>query len=246
MRSNSLPKLEQSPLSNTSRTGQRDARRGKCYETDLGNLFVDIANWTSNIKPIIRELLPFISKPTGTFTSTDIKSVTVNTNIEPLSSGGPPKTDLVLSLHLCKGEVLKYRFSCKQSTKLQVSFHEYPAEDFCCVLSITDPHIRQLIHQHQDDGSAKNFSVDQRRQLNSALADKLDILAEWVILGKHHLGIAEKDQIVDLVICNDHIRTVDQYKVRLKKSRAGFGTGFNWTRQSRGMGRTIQLKGPVI
>ena len=111
---------------------------------------------------------------------------------------------------------------------------------------------QNLLKKHETDGSARFFTPQEKQSLTKyfGLGSNRRVLTEWAILGRGHIGQVSQHQIADYVICNDQLRTIDDYINKLneklkKRPDTGFGTGFSWTRQSRGTGKTIQLKGPV-
>lgn len=231
-------------MKNNFKSGQFNSNFGHQYELELESKLGKLKNWKKNPSLLVGEILIAESlKPTS------ITNVYTTTKIKPLSSGGPPKTDLLLTITLQKGIVRKICFSCKRSKAKgrRVTFHEYPATDFISVLKLNDK-IANLIKRHQKDGNGRNIQGRKREYLINTLSNPVikKTLAEWVILGKHHVGTKQDDQIVDYVICNERLKTFQQYEIELNKSRAGFGTGFSWTYQSKGKGKTIQLKGPVL
>ncbi|GEM_PF-5176334 len=224
-------------MSNTSVSGRSDSHRGLKYEETLRDEF---DKFRSSNHSAVNNLFHFLN-----INKTDISRINSTTNIPPLSSGGSAKTDLILNIKFNNGAQKKIKISAKQSTKNQVSFHEYPAKTFIDVLGIQDSRTIDLFYKHQNEGSAKNFLPTEKEHFKRSLEPKKLILWEWALLGKHHTGTSE-DQIVNTIICNDKPFSFEDYKRFLMGKKSGFGTGFAWTRQSRGTGKTIQLKGPVL
>jgi hypothetical protein len=229
-------------MKNNFQSGQLNSNAGYKYEVDLGSQLGNLQNWKKP-SPLIQEILL-----AENLIPSLITAVSSSTVIKRLSSRGPAKTDLVVTISTQNGNVKKICFSCKQSKAKQVSFHEHSADDFISVLKLNDKTAENLIRQHQKDGNKENIRGRKREYLTEKLSNPIikKILAEWVILGKHHLGTKQDDQIVDYVICNDRLKTFGQYESKLNKSKAIFGTGFSWTHASGSRGKKIQLKGPVL
>ena len=228
-------------MRNTPASGKRANTKGHKNQDFYKDFFSCLDNWKGQ-DPLVGQILTAVD-----LKSNQIESVSATTAVEALSSGGAPKTDLILTLNLIDKSVMKIRFSCKISSCRSVTFHEYSAAEFIKVLSPLTKKAQDLIVKHQADGSAINFSTAEKEVLRDELKGAKTIkLIEWVILGMHHLGVEAKDQIVDYVICNGTLKTISDYKDELATKQRGFGTGFSWTRQSRGKGKTIQLKGPVL
>ena len=233
-------------MRNTSKSGSAASLRGLNYEAELAYLLNNPNNWKSSI-PLLDQILT-----AENIERFQIIKVSATTDITSLKTGGASKTDLVLTLHLKNGRTRNICFSCKRSTKKMVSFHEYPAEAFIAVLQVVDIAIQNLLKKHETDGSARFFTPLEKQSLTKYFGLGLNrrVLTEWAILGRGHIGQVSQHQIADYVICNDQLRTIDDYIKKLneklkKRPDTGFGTGFSWTRQSRGTGKTIQLKGPV-
>ena len=229
-------------MKNTFESGQLHSNAGYQYEVELKSRLGNLQNWKKP-SPLIQDIL-LAEKLIPSL----ITAVSSSTEIKRLSSGGPAKTDLAITISTQNGNVKKICFSCKQSKAKQVSFHEHSADDFISVLKLNDETAENLIRQHQKDGNKENVRGRNREYLTEKLSNPVikKILAEWVILGKHHVGTKQDDQIVDYVICNDRLKTFGQYESKLNKSKAGFGTGFGWTYPSGSRGKKIQLKGPVL
>lgn len=225
---------------NNRTTGSTRSIRGSKYERQLSEVF---SNWPQIKHPVIENFLIYL-KNFKNIVESDIKSMKATTQVTSLPSGGPPKTDIILKVFLKNKSILSLNISCKKTSAKSVTFHEYSADDFINVLNIKEERLKQLIYKHQEDGSAKFFSDEEKEYFKQTIQKYKIKLWEWVILGKH--GSAEKDHIVDIIITNDKVYLFQDFVNFLSHKKNGFNTGLSWTRQSRGKSRTIQLKGPVL
>jgi cyanate lyase len=223
-------------MGNTALTGRSNSHKGLEYQDYLKKEFL---NFKESKSDAVKNLLKYLK-----LTKNEIIKVESYTDVGCLPSGGDPKTDVVVKVFNLKGGVRQLNISAKQSSCPYVSFHEYPASAFIEVLNLTDKKAISIIQKHQTDGSAKNILPADKKHLELILRPKLEILWGWVICGLYHSG--KGDQIANTVVCNDKFYSYSDYKNFLSLSTRGFGTGFSWTRQSRGKEKTIQLKGPVL
>lgn len=223
-------------MKNTLKSGRAKSLRGINYEILLRDEF---NNWKESKHPVLNNLLMYLN-----LDFKEIELITATTKVPLLPSGGSPKTDLILTIKKSSDEILKKSISCKRSSSRVVTFHEYSALDFINILGISGQKTKNLLKKHQRDGSAKNFTIKEKEYLELKLKPLREILWEWVFLGKHHNG--QGSQIVDLLITNDKVHAYEDYRKFLLNKKSGFGTGLHWTYQSKGKGKTIQLKGPVL
>lgn len=225
---------------NDTRSGRDRSNRGINYENELAEVF---CNWPLKEHQALDNLISYIQKNL-LIHKTEIEKMHATTNVPCLPSGGSPKTDIILTITLKDKKEVKFNISCKKTTAKNVTFHEYSASDFVQVLGIREEKLIELLNRHQDDGSTKNFSREEKNYFKETIQKYKTRLWEWVILGKY--GSQDEGHLVNLIITNDNIYVFSDYVSYLETKKSGFNTGLNWTYQSRGKGRTIQLKGPVL
>jgi hypothetical protein len=198
---------------------------------------VEINNWLFEENQIVKNLINYLN-----LSIDDVFSIKAHKNIKLFENRGKPKTDLIVELLTKSGTEHILTISIKKTSKKKSSFHEYSVEDFIKVLQINDNKIIDILYKHQNDGSSKYFTLEERTQLTQFFnQENKKRLYDWVLTGKG--GKGEGTQIANCILKNDKFYSIDDYIKEFLSSNAGFGTGFSWTRQSRGKGRTIQLKG---
>ena len=175
-----------------------------------------------------------------------------------LPSGGTPKTDVLVMVNV-KDEGIKYfPISCKKTSANMVSAHQYPAEAFTKALGITDVKTILSLGRFQSIGSYRKMDREDIEILTKHMKKNVRTLAEWVISGLHG-EYNSRDQIAKYMITYKEekdpnstfdIYTVDEYVDRILDpkyiEKGMFGTPFQWTYASKGKGKSIQLKMPVI
>lgn len=208
---------------------------GVNYETHIKHI---LNNWLFEDHVIIQNLIEFLK-----IDKSQIFSIKSHSDIPLFDNRGKPKTDLVVEVLLSNGTSHQLKVSIKKTKKRKSSFHEYSVEEFIKVLKITNPSVIELLYKHQNDGSAKLMSEDEKNTLRNYFSNPENKLSlyNWVLMG---VGGQGKDlQIANCILKNDKFYSIEDYIKEFLSSDCGFGTGFSWTRQSRGQGRTIQLKG---
>jgi hypothetical protein len=224
---------------NDTRSGRQRSNRGTNYENELAEVFT---KWPNNHQATLN--LEKYLENNLEIKKNIIERMEATTNVPRLPSGGSPKTDIILTVFYKNKNQKKINISCKKTTAKSVSYHEYSANDFIKVLEITEKKLKELLIKHQNDGSANSFTNEERQYFKITIQKYKYRLWEWVILGKH--GSEDVGHLVDIIITNDKVYTFVEFVSYLETKTNGFNTGLNWTYQSRGKGRTIQLKGPVL
>ena len=205
------------------------------YETHIKHI---MNNWLYEEHTVIQNLIQFLS-----IDKSQIFSIKAHSDIPVFDNRGKPKTDLVIDVLLSNGTNHSLKVSIKKTKKRKSSFHEYSVEEFIKVLKITDSSVIELLYKHQNDGSAKLMSEYEKQILRNyfSIPENKLALYNWVLMG---VGGQGKDhQIANCILKNDKFYSIEDYIKEYLSSDCGFGTGFSWTRQSRGQGRPIQLKG---
>lgn len=204
------------------------------YEEHIVN---SLNNWLFEESQIVKNLCTYLK-----IKIKDIFYIKSHKNIPLFENKGKPKTDVFVEVLTHKGVLFTLHISAKKTTRKKSSFHEYSVDDFIKVLDIQEQEIKDILYKHQNDGSGKNFSELEKEKLTLFFnEEKKQILYNWVILGIG--GKGEGIQIANCILKNDVFYSIDDYVKTFLNSNSGFGTGFSWTRQSRGKGKTIQLKG---
>lgn len=186
----------------------------------------------------------------------DIKSISATTDkniIGKLPSGGNPKTDILVEIHLLSGEKKTLTISCKRSGSKKVSVHEYSADSFVEVLDPSNEKLSCLLHEFQKNPSLSSFGEDNGVALTKELSLYKDTLAKWALAGIGGYGKPEVQWASHILTYDNNANTiafhsVDNYIKLLKAAgvRGNFGTLFSWTYPSKKRGSSIQLKCTII
>ena len=168
-----------------------------------------------------------------------------------LPSGGSPKTDVIATITTRSAGEKVFTFSCKRSTKSQVSAHQYSADAFADVLDPSNSDLRDLLRTFQIYGTKSGFPHDAAVALENQLADKLTPLCKWVVGG--YGGGGDEKQLANYVVAfrvdtkTFSVHSTEEYvNMMLANSNGFFGTPFQWTFASGQRGRSIQLKMPML
>ncbi len=168
-----------------------------------------------------------------------------------LPSGGSPKTDVIATVKTRSAGDKVFTFSCKRSSKSQVSAHQYSADAFADVLDQSNSQLRDLLRTFQIYGTKEKFPHDAAVALENLLADKLTPLCKWVVGG--YGGGGDEKQLANYVVAfrvdkkTFSVHSTEEYvNMMLSSSKGAFGTPFSWTFASGQRGRSIQLKMPML
>lgn len=168
-----------------------------------------------------------------------------------LPSGGSPKTDVIACMKCVNGQEKRFTFSCKRSTKNQVSAHQYSADAFADVLDKTNGRLRALLRTFQIYGNKCDMPKEDAIAIEEQLKGKIPLLCKWVVGG--HGGEGSDHQLADYVVsyrADAHvfsIHSTDEYvRLMMASSKGFFGTPFQWTFASGQRGKSIQLKMPML
>lgn len=186
-------------------------------------------------------------------------SATANKDvIGTLPSGGSPKTDVLASITDVFGDETQYTISCKRTSAVAVSVHQYSADTFADVLDRDNVQLRTMLNVFQEHGAIKSrdgtryMTEQQEAELTNELTPLVYKLCEWAIGGKYGDG-DPKTQWANYIVTYDNntsstsVHTVADYCDLLMASdlRGSFGTPFGWTYQGT-RGSNIQLKSKII
>lgn len=183
-----------------------------------------------------------------------ITKIEATTDILHLPSGGNPKTDLLITIHTCSRK-LEIPVSIKQTSCPKVSIAEFPVSKIIQEVGIYSCTLINLMLKHQKDGSAKNFTDDEKNSMRLELEPYKEKFLRWVFTGskektndirnpsylvKFNIGKFEEEGII---VKSVDMYTMDCYIKKTLKSKAGFETGLGWTYATGSKGESIQFKG---
>ena len=178
-----------------------------------------------------------------------VTSIVATSDIPKLPSGGSPKTDVLVTIKNRDGSTQDYTFSCKRSSSNRVSVHEYTAEAFCNVLNPNDYELKMLLNAFQAVGGVRSMETRQAKALEKRLSLYLDKLSRWVLGGVGGEGNPKTQWASHIITVNENsnsygIYSIDDYIVECSENKVEgqFGTPFQWTYPSGGLGKRIQLK----
>ena len=187
-----------------------------------------------------------------------IQKINATDDVKPKTSGGLPKTDIILDLYLSDKNIIQIPISVKQSIVKKVAFAEFDVATIVREIGITDKELIVLLEKHQRDASAKNFSSEEKLLLTEKLKPISKKLVKWVATGcpddSSDLRIPKiiiKFQLIrnTYEINNFDIYTADEYVNHImydfnnSLKKGGFGTGLSWTYATGSKGLKIQFKG---
>lgn len=187
------------------------------------------------------------------FEPKEIKSITADTNIPRLPTGGNAKTDVAAFILLETGNQQLITFSLKDSSNKSVSVHEYTADAFADVLDANNNRLRELLNEFQRAHNARDMAEGTAEELKKELRPYRLALDKWVFSGMGAEGITPIQCAQYLVTKskgsnNVEIHDIDSYcrtQEQLNKGNSGFGTIFQWTYPSKKAGKSIQLKARI-
>lgn len=242
--------------SETMGFGQSKAKLGLHFEQKLVDCLNNTQNlnkWKGKSQLEVGYLYPLYKDILETFDiqQNNITSINATSNIPRLSTGGLPKTDVVVTIATPEGN-FDYTISCKRSTAKSVSVHEYTADAFCNVLNPKDNELRSLLVEFQNAGGVMSMDPSDAHRLTEKLSDYKYDLCKWVIAGIGGEGNPDLQWAKYIVIVDDNtndyrIRTVEEYISEIMNNVNGqLGTPFQWTYPSGGKGKRIQLKCKLI
>lgn len=186
-----------------------------------------------------------------------IKTISSTNKVPKRKNGASSKTDVNIHIVFNNNYTQNIPLSIKQSTKNKVSFAEFDVKTIAHEVNIRNSNLLKLMNKHQMDGSAKNFSAREKKQLSALLIPTSDNLVRWVLTRT----IDEQPQAIEYPInilqfklnkqkelVNFDAYTIDEY-IRITKyakngsiKKSGFGTGLSWTYASGSKGKKIQFK----
>jgi len=165
--------------------------------------------------------------------------------------GGEPKTDVALLIN----SWLKVKATIKATSAKNVTVAEYSADAIIESLDIKDEETIRLLHKHQRDTCAKNFTSQEKVLLKERLFDIKKNMVRWALTGSPSAN-SQDIRVADFSCCfkldkNNKLKNYSLFTtedcVNIIASRtAGFGTGLSWTYATNSKGERIQFKAPVL
>lgn len=240
--------------------GQKLDAKGNSFESRVASILknpINLKKWKNNDKLLegvhysifclVVECLNLKSETTNSIDATSDKAI-----IGLLPTGGPVKTDVLVTVTDNNGSTNYYTISCKRSSENSVSVHQYSADVFADVLDKNNDELRELLNLFQEKGNRRDMGEDNINRLTELMKPHSKALAFWALGGvggagkpetqwaKHILTYDNNDGSVSMHTLNDY------YNLLIESNVKGmFGTLFGWTYQGK-RGTNIQLKCKII
>ena len=151
--------------------------------------------------------------------------------------GGRAKTDVFLQVHFTDGSSKTYTFSCKSTTKSDVTVFQFPPKYCVDILDISESDTEELLNAYVKSGGPNNMPPDKAELLTKRLVPYLDEFNHWVLHGIEKDGSSAL-QRADYIITRYqkdsgeciYIETIDEcIKAQYNWGNTHFGTAFKWT-----------------
>ena len=259
--------LEEKAMSSAGLSnGVQGDRRGRAFERHVvntmkhkGNLIRLKVGTTSNESGYSFALFKLITEAAGVNPS-QIEAIDATNAIPSLPSGGPGKTDVVVSYQKNDGTVEKQKISCKRTLNNKVSVNQYSANEIIRILELDEKtDAARAIRMYEECGSGKalkdKYGTDGleyvKKSIESGLnKNQLYTLTKWVVSG---YGAKSSPDIncADFILikkgvghnCTCRIYGVEEYvNMLLDEEPLQMGTPFDWTFASGQRGKSIQFK----
>lgn len=201
---------------------------------------------------IVNEVLRALNLDIGNIL--DVRSS--NDNLGRTKAGGPPKTDAYIIFNLYNNEEKLVALNIKHSSQKVVSIAEYDVNTICESIGIPNGNLKYLMHKHQEERSAKNFTKEEKQQLTELIKPHREKLIRWCITlspNKQNGNIQYPDLLIRFIVkkleyIDVQVMSVDEYITYIiskgdSPRKTGFGTGLNWTYATGSRSNKIQFKG---
>lgn len=168
-----------------------------------------------------------------------------------LPSGGPAKTDVLVTVTYEDGTSKYFTISCKRTSSSSVSVHQYSADNFANVLDPTDTEFRRVLNSFQTCGNKRDMNSADIQLLENKLQPLILDLCRWALGGIGGEGDSDTQWAYYILAYDNNtesisIHTTDEYcNTLVADSTRTFGTPFSWTYQGT-RGTNIQLKCPIF
>lgn len=251
--------IEEYALKEKSKGHVFDAK-GNNFESRVASILsnpLNLQKWTTNSEIIegvhfdifcsIMEALKLKKESIFSISATSSKE-----EIGLLPTGGPAKTDVLVTVVFKDGSKKIITISCKRTSENSVSIHQYTADAFADVLDKNNTELRKLLNLFQEKGNQKDMGDENKLRLTELMRPHVRTLAYWALGGVGGLGDSEKQWAKYILVYDNNdnsvsIHTVDDYYNLLTSNnvKGMFGTVFGWTYQGK-RGTNIQLKCKII
>lgn len=242
--------------------GTTSDRLGKLYEKYVLDIFKDIETlkrYSTDIFPQEKDILSKLLDALKIDLNNILSVSSSKENLGRTIAGGSPKTDATITFTFNDRSSRLVPLNIKHSSKKVVSIAEYDVETICKGVGIPDGELKNLIRKHQDEKSAKFFTLKQHQRLTELLEPYKEKFIRWCITlssEKSEGNILYPDLIIRFIVkkCeyeNVMIQNIDDYvaekiekgKKVIRGKNVGFGTGLNWTYASGSKAKKMQFKG---
>ena len=250
--------VEEKNFKNLKEAGSYFGRNGNKLEREISNT-VKTSKFLQELKqkqtPKFHQIIKYIVQK-HEIDHNEITKINSSYSIPLLLSGGSPKTDIWIELELNNSKIFE-TFSVKNSSKRQVSVHDYTAERFIEILDCKGTNLKYYLEHFQEHPSYSEFEETltkgkSEKEFINLIEPKRALLCEWVLLGKHDLRNLNSPitQISKNLILNtseglliyDSMGYLDYL---FKNVRLRYGVPFSWTYPSKQRKKRIQLKLPI-
>ncbi|MBS5931495.1 MAG: MspI family type II restriction endonuclease [Clostridiales bacterium] len=151
--------------------------------------------------------------------------------------GGNAKTDLILIATFQDNTRHTYTFSCKSTTKKDITVHQFPPKYCIELLNIVETDTQQLLDDYISSGGPTKFDNSKSLLLEQRLKPYLLPFTKWALHGSNKDGSTALQRADYVIIRYQHdsiedcyVETIDEciaYSQNLNKGN--FGTIFGWT-----------------
>ncbi len=242
--------------------GSKAAKKGLNFEEYLKGIMSysqNLERWQGNMLAVGWKYDVFLKVVTKLGIDAKIvKKIEGDTDIDDLptytykdgttKAGGPPKTDLIITVSYKDDSKEDFRISCKSTKKNIVGVHQFPTKYGVEILGLSEDS-QQLLDEYVASGGPTIMDPIKAEQLKQRLAAYNDKLSQWALRGTEKDGSTIRqraDYIVTRYIPTKKgekpvisIETIDECIQRQRRLKKGhFGTDFSWSVTSTKNGQT--------
>lgn len=251
-------RIEAYALKDLSPAQQRE-RKGNNFEKRISAILSNPCNfekWKTNDSALEGLHYTIFEKIITKFDLSRTETVSIEATSDKsiigfLPSGGPAKTDVLVTVRFENGSSKYFTISCKRTSKSSVSVHQYPADAFSNVLDSKDTDLRRVLNAFQNSGNKKDMNPADIQLLENKLQPLILDLCRWALGGIGGEGNPDT-QWANYILAYDNnteditIHTTDEYcTILASDSTRTFHTPFSWSYQGT-RGTNIQLKCPIF
>jgi len=238
-------------------TGKAKDKQGRSFEMRVEkvmNSSDNLKRWKTNDQRIVGlhfALFECIVSTLG-LDSSRVERIEATVKIPKLPTGGSPKTDVLITV--CYEESKEtFGISCKRTSEVKVSVHQYNADSFANVLDANNENLRCLLNGFQAAANMRDFGEENCEALTKALDPYAKKLFMWVLGGIGGEGDPNVQWANYLLVYSNtdgaiKFHSINEYYEILMSSKltGNFGTPFSWTYPSGRRGKDIQLKCRIL